>query len=156
MGRSRKRTDKMNGIKRERNAKKELLRLKKTLGLIDADGNEIIKKVESVTLVKKSKDIKKRKQSLIEAEKEIKNTAIVWDVNNVLRDPEVKSEKVKVVNEKTNVVHVFDTKTMRDQFGTLPAWMNKNKTKKKMARHLDAKKKKHDSFWTCAYVPFDD
>lgn len=156
MGRSRKRTDKMNAIKRERNAKKELLRLKKTLGLIDADGNEIIKKVENVTQVKKLKDIKKRKQTLIEAEKEIKNTAIVWDVNNVLQDPEVKSEKVKVVNEKTNIVHVYDTKTMRDQFGTLPVWMNKNKTKKKMARHLDAKKKKHDSFWTCAYVPFDD
>lgn len=57
--RSRKRKAQMDRIKKERNAKKELLRLKKTLGLIDADGNELIKKVEEVVEYKSPEELKK-------------------------------------------------------------------------------------------------
>lgn len=56
--RSRKRKDQMNRVKRERNAKKELLRLKKTLGLLDENGIEILKKVTTIADVKTPEEIK--------------------------------------------------------------------------------------------------
>ena len=59
MNRSRKRRDEMNKIKKERYDAKELIRLKKTLGLIDADGNEVMKDLSEVAEVKTSKQIKK-------------------------------------------------------------------------------------------------
>lgn len=58
MGRSRKQKDRMNRVKRVRNAAKILVMLKKTLGLIDKDGNEIIKKVETITEVKQPSTFK--------------------------------------------------------------------------------------------------
>lgn len=77
-GRSRKRKDAMNRVKRERNAKKELARLKvtstiyfelatktkiyfhqKTLGLVDADGNEIKMELEDIAEVKTASQLKK-------------------------------------------------------------------------------------------------
>lgn len=59
MNRSRKRKAQMDRIKKERNAKKELLRLKKTLGLLDEHGNELIKKVEDVVEYKTPEQLKK-------------------------------------------------------------------------------------------------
>lgn len=67
MGRSRKQKDRMNRVKRVRNAAKILVMLKKTLGLIDKDGNEIIKKVTSITEVKQPttfKEVSKNFDSL--------------------------------------------------------------------------------------------
>lgn len=58
-GRSRKRKDAMNRIKRERNAKKELARLKKTLGLVDADGNDIKMELDEIAEVKTAAQLKK-------------------------------------------------------------------------------------------------
>jgi len=60
-GRSRKRKDAMNRVKRERNAKKELARLKKTLGLVDADGNDIKMELENIAEVKTAAQLKKEK-----------------------------------------------------------------------------------------------
>lgn len=57
--RSRKRKAQMDRIKKERNAKKELVRLKKTLGLLDADGNELIQKMEEVIEYKTPEQLKK-------------------------------------------------------------------------------------------------
>lgn len=57
--RSRKRRDEMNKIKKVRYEAKELIRLKKTLGLIDAEGNEIMKDISEVAQVKTSKEIKR-------------------------------------------------------------------------------------------------
>lgn len=59
MNRSRKRKAQMDRIKKERNGKKELLRLKKTLGLLDEHGNELIKKVEDVIEFKTPEQLKK-------------------------------------------------------------------------------------------------
>lgn len=59
MNRSRKRKAQMDRIKKERNAKKELLRLKKTLGLLDEHGNELIKKVEDIVEFKTPEQLKK-------------------------------------------------------------------------------------------------
>lgn len=57
--RSRKRRDEMNKIKKARYEAKELIRLKKTLGLLDADGNEIMKDISDVAEVKTAKEIKR-------------------------------------------------------------------------------------------------
>lgn len=59
LNRSRKRKAQMDRIKKERNAKKELLRLKKTLGMLDEHGNELIKKVGDVVEYKTPEQLKK-------------------------------------------------------------------------------------------------
>lgn len=57
--RSRKRKAQMDRIKKERNSKKELLRLKKTLGMLDEHGNELIQKMEEVIEYKTPEQLKK-------------------------------------------------------------------------------------------------
>lgn len=57
--RSRKRKALMDRVKKERNGKKELLRLKKTLGLLDEHGNELIQKMEEVIEYKTPEQLKK-------------------------------------------------------------------------------------------------
>lgn len=59
MGRSRKRKAQMDRIKKERNSKKELLRLKKTLGLLDEHGNELIQKMDEVIEYKTPEQLRK-------------------------------------------------------------------------------------------------
>lgn len=57
--RSRKRKAQMDRIKKERNGKKELLRLKKTLGLLDEHGNDLIQKMDEVIEFKTPEQLKK-------------------------------------------------------------------------------------------------
>lgn len=57
--RSRKRKAQMDRIKKERNGKKELHRLKKTLGLLDEHGNDLIQKMEEVVEYKTPAQLKK-------------------------------------------------------------------------------------------------
>jgi len=57
--RSRKRRDEMNKIKKARYDAKELIRLKKTLGLLDADGKEIKMEIGEVAEIKTSKELKR-------------------------------------------------------------------------------------------------
>lgn len=59
MNRSRKRKDAMNRVKRERNAKKELARLKKTLGLVDEEGNDLKSEIMDITEVKTAAQLRK-------------------------------------------------------------------------------------------------
>lgn len=59
MNRSRKRKAVMDRVKKERNGKKELLRLKKMLGLLDEHGNELIKKMEEVVEYKTPEHLRK-------------------------------------------------------------------------------------------------
>lgn len=56
--RSRRRTDEMNKIKRERNEKKELARLKKVLGIVDTDDN-LQEKVMEIGEIKTAAQIKR-------------------------------------------------------------------------------------------------
>lgn len=49
----------MDRVKKERNGKKELLRLKKTLGMLDEHGNELIQKMDEVIEYKTPEQLKK-------------------------------------------------------------------------------------------------
>lgn len=49
----------MDRVKKERNGKKELLRLKKTLGLLDEHGNDLIQKMEEVVEYRTPEQLKK-------------------------------------------------------------------------------------------------
>lgn len=62
-------------------------------------------------------------------------------------------EIVKVTNEKSSVEHVYDTKTMRDQFGNFPVWMNRRHTKKKIKHRATARLKRFNPFWCHSHVP---
>lgn len=69
--RSRKRRDEMNKIKKDRYDAKELIRLKKTLGLLDADGKEINMDIAEVAEIKTSKEIKRVSSSYHKLHKHI-------------------------------------------------------------------------------------
>lgn len=58
--RSRRRTDEMNKIKRDRNEKKELARLKKVLGIVDTD-NDLREQVTDIAEIKTAAQIRKVK-----------------------------------------------------------------------------------------------
>ncbi|GAB0089919.1 protein LLP homolog [Sergentomyia squamirostris] len=116
----RKRKAKNNNVKRERFAVKELARLKKCLGLIDEHGNEISKEIKEIATVTDAKSIKE-KNPAEEDEMQIDET-----------EPSSKRiRKVHLKNEKTDVVHVYNANTMKDQFGNYPVWYNRRAEKKK-------------------------
>ncbi|XP_031624644.1 protein LLP homolog [Contarinia nasturtii] len=140
--RSRKRKAQMDRIKKERNSKKELLRLKKTLGLIDEHGNELIQKMEEVIEYKTPEQLKKEKQA--KEEKEILEE---------LAEERAEGEIVEVTNEKTGVIHRYNTKTMRDQFGSLPVWKKPRNTERKMRKKVHAQKKQFNQAWLNKFVP---
>lgn len=58
MNRSRKRKDAMNRVKRERNEKKELVRLKKVLGIVDVE-DDLKGNIADITEVKTASQLKK-------------------------------------------------------------------------------------------------
>ncbi|XP_055373483.1 protein LLP homolog [Condylostylus longicornis] len=138
--RSRKRRDEMNRIKRERYAKKELIRLKKTLGIID-QGDEIMKEVEEIAIIKSAKEIKNAKKN------EDKLLRLELD------EEHSKGEIVEVTNEKTGKVQKFNTKTMKDQNGKFPTWYKPRKTPKKIRKMDHARKLKFKQQWTTTNVP---
>lgn len=45
-------------VKKDRYDQKELQRLKKTLGLIDGDGNEVMKNLSDIATIKSAKELK--------------------------------------------------------------------------------------------------
>ncbi|EDW78958.1 protein LLP homolog [Drosophila tropicalis] len=140
--RSRKRRDEMNKIKKVRYEAKELIRLKKTLGLIDADGNEIMKDISDVAEVKTAEEIKREAKSKEEQE-------LIYEHQESLET----GEKIAVTNEKTGVEHVFNSKTLKDQFGNYPAWFKKKKTAKRLRKKQHAQKKNFKQAWTTVNVP---
>ncbi|EDV38969.1 uncharacterized protein Dana_GF24733 [Drosophila ananassae] len=140
--RSRKRRDEMNKIKKVRYEAKELIRLKKTLGLIDAEGNEIMKDISEVAQVKTSKEIKREAKSKEEQE-------LIYEHQESLE----KGEPVALVNENTGVEHVFNSKTLKDQYGNYPAWFKKKKTAKRLRKKQHAQKKNFKQAWTTVNVP---
>ena len=140
--RSRKRRDEMNKIKKKRYDAKELIRLKKTLGLIDADGNEIMKEVAEVATVKTAKELKLEKKSKEEKELEYE-----------LQEKHEKGEKIKVINENTGKEHIYNTKTMKDQHGSYPPWFKTKKTPKRMRKLNHARKKHFKQAWCTVNVP---
>uniref|UniRef100_A0A2M3ZFN0 Uncharacterized protein n=1 Tax=Anopheles braziliensis TaxID=58242 RepID=A0A2M3ZFN0_9DIPT len=119
--RSKKRRNKNNAIRRAKNKGKELKKLKKTLGLIDEDGMELMDKIKDITEQdKKEKELETVKKEAMEdiVKRETKETV----------DP---NKYIEIVNPKTNVKHVYNEKTKRDQFGTYPVWYNAKKEQRK-------------------------
>lgn len=70
-----------------------------------------------------------------------------------LEDEADPGETVEVVNENTKKVHVYNTKTMRDQYGTLPPWQKPRNTEKKVRRKNHAMKKQFNQAWLNKFVP---
>ncbi|XP_011210898.1 protein LLP homolog [Bactrocera dorsalis] len=140
--RSRKRRDEMNKIKKARYEAKELIRLKKTLGLIDAEGNEVMKDVSDVATVKTAKELKLEKKSREEQELE-----------HEMEERREPGKSFTEVNEKTGKVHVYNSKTMKDQHGSYPPWYKPKKTAKRIRKKAHAMKKRFKQTWTTANVP---
>lgn len=70
-----------------------------------------------------------------------------------LQDEQDKGEFIEVLNEKTNVVHKYNTKTMRDQFGTLPVWKRPRNTERKIRKKTHAQMKQFNQAWLNKFVP---
>lgn len=148
-----------NNVKRERFAVKELVRLKKCLGL-DQTVKDLMEKVSDISTLTDAKSIKqvsaesarKLHRSPITATKTIEhNLTLVSsvhvrlqkakDADNKAVDTEMEGsdddesggplKDLVVKNEKTGVTHIYDAKTKRDQFGNFPVWYNRNAEKKK-------------------------
>ena len=62
-------------------------------------------------------------------------------------------KKVKVTNEKTGKLHVYNSKTMKDQHGSYPPWYKPKKTAKRMRKKAFAQKRKFKQAWTTINVP---
>lgn len=70
-----------------------------------------------------------------------------------LEEQEDPGEIVETVNENTGKVHVYNTKTMRDQYGTLPAWKKPRKTERKLRKIAHARMKGFRQKWCAQFVP---
>lgn len=128
--RSKGKRNKNKAIKREKNKAKELKKLKKTLGLLDEDGMDLMEKIKDITVQKKQKEELDKVKDEVTEEIFKKETADLVDHN----------EYVEIVNPKSSVKHVFNAKTKRDQFGSYPVWYKKKKE--------DAKKKRKEGYNT--------
>lgn len=75
------------------------------------------------------------------------------EILDELAEEKEKGEIVEVTNEKTGVVHRFNTKTLRDQFGTLPTWKKPRNTERKIRKKQHAQKKQFNQAWLNKFVP---
>ncbi|EFN75199.1 protein LLP homolog [Harpegnathos saltator] len=98
---------KCRAVKRERYAAKELDRLKKTLGIDDKAPKDVeMANLEEIATVVDAKQVRK--------DIEVKQSATTTDGNYM-----------EVEN-----VRVYNKKTLRDQYGNYPVWMNLRKINK--------------------------
>lgn len=70
-----------------------------------------------------------------------------------MKDEADPGENIEVINEKTKKVHIYNTKTMRDQYGTLPPWKQARNTDRKLRKKDHAMKKQFVQAWTNKFVP---
>lgn len=106
---------KCRAVKRVRYGKKELERLKKTLGIEDKNDVDMINLMETANIIQK--------------------TAPHNDNRNN-DEPE---------SMDTNQKRIFNPKTMRDQHGSYPVWMNQRRIRKNRKIEKKKNKKKHNS-----------
>lgn len=112
-----KRRRKMRAIKRVRYGAKELERLKKTVGHEDVkkEMDEVMTEVAEVVTVTETKKLKEKAKEKVD-------------------EPEQMDDDT--------VRHKYSSKTMKDQYGSYPVWMNQRKiNKKKKARKGRPKRK---------------
>lgn len=72
-----------------------------------------------------------------------------------LKEDEDKGETVEVINEKTKVKHVYNTKTFRDQFNTFPKWKQPRKTERKQRKANHSRKLNFNQSWCAQFIPLD-
>uniref|UniRef100_A0A336MQ89 CSON004156 protein n=1 Tax=Culicoides sonorensis TaxID=179676 RepID=A0A336MQ89_CULSO len=133
--RSKKQRQRNLSIKREKQKVKELARLRKTVGLPEMMDTDQVQVQTAEQIEKKHKKIE---EQLIEEEFIQEKTRAI------------DRKKIKVVHPSTKKTHIYDTKTMKDQYGAYPTWYRANKVKRKMNK----KKLSHKSnFWTANFVP---
>ncbi|EDS41626.1 conserved hypothetical protein [Culex quinquefasciatus] len=131
--RSKSRRDKNNRIRRAKNKVKELKKLKKTLGMIDEDGMDIMEKVKEITEQQKKK----------EEEEKIKAEVREDIVKEETKDTVDHNEYIEIVHPESKVKHRHNTRTKQDQFGQYPVWYNARKEKRKqLLRDGKIKKKR--------------
>lgn len=70
-----------------------------------------------------------------------------------LAEEKAPGEIVEVKNENTGVIHQYNSKTMRDQFGTLPPWKRARNTERKIRKKTHAMKKQFNQQWLNKFVP---
>lgn len=58
-------------------------------------------------------------------------------------------EKIAVVNPTTKKKHVYNSKTMKDQYGNYPVWYKPHKEKRKANKRKVVSK---SSFWSGSYM----
>lgn len=62
-------------------------------------------------------------------------------------------ENIEVINENTKKVHVYNTKTMRDQYGSLAPWHKPRNTERKVRKKEYAMVKQFKQTWVNKFVP---
>lgn len=147
--RSKKRTDEMNRIKRARNYEKELIRLKKTVGILDKDGNEIVKQaIDDEMAVPKTPKQRREIKDLAEV-----NARVAYKDEVITTNEPV--ENITIVNENTGKSHTFNSKTLKDQYGNRPAWFKNRKLgkAKKKLNEFRKKTKNYKQKWATSNIP---
>ncbi|XP_034943979.1 protein LLP homolog [Chelonus insularis] len=101
---------KCRAVKRERYGAKELERLKKTLGLDESGHQDVnMSEISEIATVTNVQTIKNQLNSAIKNKESSNNT-----------------EEMDVDNKR-----IYNNKTMKDQYGNYPVWMNK----RRLAKH---------------------
>lgn len=59
------------------------------------------------------------------------------------------AQKIGVVNQTTKKKHIYNTKTMKDQYGNYPVWYKPHKEKRKANKRKVVNK---SNFWTGSYM----
>lgn len=62
-------------------------------------------------------------------------------------------EDITLVNEKTGKSHTFNSKTLKDEHGTYPAWHKSRKSAKRLRKKDHSRKKNFKQTWTVTNVP---
>lgn len=90
-----------------------------------------------------------RSKTLLQAAKSKEEQELIYEHQESLE----KGQPVVQVNEKSGVEHVYNSKTLKDQFGNYPAWFKKKKTAKRLRKKQHAQKKNFKQAWTTVNVP---
>lgn len=75
------------------------------------------------------------------------------EILDELAEEKAPGEIIEVKNENTGVIHQYNSKTMRDQFGTLPPWKSRRTTERKVRKKTHAMKKQFNQAWLNKFVP---
>lgn len=123
--------------------------MKKTVGILDKDGNEIIKQAvdEDMAIVKTPRQRRELKDKA-QAEARVAYKDEVLPSNEPVED-------ITIVNENTGKSHTFNSKTLKDQFGTRPVWFKNRKLgkAKKKLNEFRKKTKNYKQKWATSNIP---